>query len=338
MRHANMCGMLSGCVVMAMLAQPALAAHQTGISGVRSYATAIFPGAEAFIVVTNDVINTQNASGGGNFTGGGLTPGGFTNFASVTASAGGRSAEVNALSSLEQGRMGVSSVVTDTFPQVTTGASSELFEVIWFTNTTAQSLPLAYQITLDGSISGVPNKGWYLGGNMSSGGSGSANQNGIFVRLGDSNGPLSLSPDTAFRVGYNHATGYYQQDTLGNAASWTVTGLAGNNFNGGPWNFSISTNLWVPPGETTLQLLPVLYLTSCGSGTGVCDLGNTARVSFGAVPDGLSWNSQSGRFLTGFGTGAVPEPASWAMLITGLGLTGAVARRQRAAVTASQTA
>jgi hypothetical protein len=32
------------------------------------------------------------------------------------------------------------------------------------------------------------------------------------------------------------------------------------------------------------------------------------------------------------GTGAVPEPASWAMLIAGFGLTGAAARRRRSMV------
>jgi hypothetical protein len=321
---------LTGGVMLLLLAAPAGAAHVSGTSGVRSYATATFPGASGFIVVTNDTVSTQSAGGGASVAGGGLTPGGFTNFANVIASADGRSAQVNALSSLEQGRMGVSSVTVDGFPQVTSGGSSELFEMIWFTNTTAQSLPLLYSITLDGSITGVPDKGWYLGGNMSSGGSGAANANGTFVRLGDGNGPLSASPDTAFRVGYNHITGFFQQDTLGNAASWTVTGLAGNNFNGGPWNLSISTTLWVPPGETSLQLLPILNLTSCGSGTGVCDLGNTARVSFGALPSGLSWTSQSGLFLSGLDNGAVPEPASWGLLIAGFGLTGAVARRRRA--------
>jgi hypothetical protein len=35
--------------------------------------------------------------------------------------------------------------------------------------------------------------------------------------------------------------------------------------------------------------------------------------------------------LPGGGTGVVPEPASWAMLITGFGLVGAAARRRRAA-------
>jgi hypothetical protein len=34
---------------------------------------------------------------------------------------------------------------------------------------------------------------------------------------------------------------------------------------------------------------------------------------------------------------AVPEPASWAMLITGFGLTGAVLRRRRMATTRSET-
>jgi hypothetical protein len=316
-------------MIMAVLAGPALAAHVPGTSGVRSRATATFPGASGDIIVTNDTIGPQNVFGSVSLAGGGLTPGGFTNFASANAAASGRSAQVNALTSLEQGRMGVSSVVVDTFPQAVSGAAAELFEVIWFTNTTTQTLPLQYRITLDGSITGVPDKGWYLGGNMSSLASAAANSQGVRVRLGDANGPQSLSVDTSFRVGYNYINGFYQQDTLGNAAWWTVTGLPGNNFNGGPWNLSISTILWVPPGETSVQLLPQLWLTSCGAGTGICDLGNTAKISFGALPGGLTWASQSGLFLSGLTTPGIPEPASWAMLIAGFGLTGAMARRRR---------
>ncbi|WP_235890256.1 PEPxxWA-CTERM sorting domain-containing protein [Sandaracinobacter neustonicus] len=61
---------------------------------------------------------------------------------------------------------------------------------------------------------------------------------------------------------------------------------------------------------------------------------NTARLSISA-PNG-SFTSESGDFLgfdkTPTQSGAVPEPATWAMLIAGFGLVGAAARRRRSAV------
>lgn len=58
---------------------------------------------------------------------------------------------------------------------------------------------------------------------------------------------------------------------------------------------------------------------------------NTGSISIGKVA-GVSFTSDSGVFLTkaGGAVGGVPEPASWAMLIAGFGLTGATLRRRRA--------
>jgi hypothetical protein len=64
------------------------------------------------------------------------------------------------------------------------------------------------------------------------------------------------------------------------------------------------------------------------------DFSNTSTIGIQA-PTGGSFTSSSGEFL-GFaqtpGTGVVPEPASWAMLIAGFGLVGATMRRRRAAL------
>ncbi len=58
-----------------------------------------------------------------------------------------------------------------------------------------------------------------------------------------------------------------------------------------------------------------------GSTTGSDDL------QFG---DGTGFANAAGRYFSlEFSSGAVPEPASWAMLITGFGLTGATMRRRR---------
>jgi hypothetical protein len=60
--------------------------------------------------------------------------------------------------------------------------------------------------------------------------------------------------------------------------------------------------------------------------------GSTSKL-FLDLPTNVSFVSNSGVLLQG-NAGAVPEPASWAMLISGFGLVGAVARRRRITVAA----
>ncbi|MBI1200442.1 MAG: PEP-CTERM sorting domain-containing protein [Phenylobacterium sp.] len=48
------------------------------------------------------------------------------------------------------------------------------------------------------------------------------------------------------------------------------------------------------------------------------------------APSGVDYSSASGVFLTD--TGAVPEPATWAVMILGFGLAGGTLRRRRAIV------
>jgi hypothetical protein len=61
-----------------------------------------------------------------------------------------------------------------------------------------------------------------------------------------------------------------------------------------------------------------------------CDYGNTAKFALSLAP-GTSFSSDSGVFLQGSGpVGGVPEPASWALMLVGLGVVGAALRRRRA--------
>jgi hypothetical protein len=61
--------------------------------------------------------------------------------------------------------------------------------------------------------------------------------------------------------------------------------------------------------------------------------GNTSSLNL-ILPNSVTFTSASGTFLSGVGPGAggVPEPASWAMLIMGFGLTGGMMRRRRMAI------
>lgn len=70
----------------------------------------------------------------------------------------------------------------------------------------------------------------------------------------------------------------------------------------------------------------------CFVGNGVCGgAGNRISITTSTFGDGIA---QRGLQQIGVASGAVPEPASWAMLIAGFGLVGAVSRRRQAVVAA----
>ena len=146
--------------------------------------------------------------------------------------------------------------------------------------------------------------------------------------------------------------------------TYKFTALSSFNFdlnNGdGPQQFSGSFQFTVPSAISTDTTIPAASLTSCsyiGSISGVVPCASqdflfgivpgNLTVSFGTPGIGIyyyfnaaasttagTWNtvifgaSQQGILETSFGS-AVPEPASWAMLIAGFGLVGAMRRRQR---------
>jgi hypothetical protein len=69
-----------------------------------------------------------------------------------------------------------------------------------------------------------------------------------------------------------------------------------------------------------------LILEAIANSGSTSDFSNTASIQI-FTPPGAIFTSESGQFLAG--ANAVPEPGSWAMLITGFGLVGAIARRSR---------
>ena len=90
----------------------------------------------------------------------------------------------------------------------------------------------------------------------------------------------------------------------------------------------------IAPGVHTVDITAFLELSS-GFG-GALDYGNTGALKFGALADGVSFTSESGVFRPGAlqipgaggGTGAVPEPTTWALMIAGFGLAGTALRRR----------
>lgn len=59
------------------------------------------------------------------------------------------------------------------------------------------------------------------------------------------------------------------------------------------------------------------------------DFGHTLHFNW-TLPEGVYARSESGQFLSDVPAAAVPEPAAWAMMIMGFGVSGAALRRRRA--------
>jgi hypothetical protein len=72
--------------------------------------------------------------------------------------------------------------------------------------------------------------------------------------------------------------------------------------------------------------IPVDFALALNATNVALDYTNTGSISIGHVA-GVSFTSDSGVFLTG--AGAVPEPASWALLVVGFGVVGLASRRRR---------
>ena len=121
------------------------------------------------------------------------------------------------------------------------------------------------------------------------------------------------------------ADGYFNQAWYnGGQASDFVVSASGTP-GSGPFSGGISTTIAIPTGMSKLGFALTLDL-SCRVADTVCNFGNTGAFSFGELPDGLSYTSDSGVLFT---AAAVPEPAGWALMALGLGLVGAVARGRR---------
>ena len=117
---------------------------------------------------------------------------------------------------------------------------------------------------------------------------------------------------------------------LGNGGDSSIFGQSGwvsyswNNSNSSRTKF---TGIYALSGAS--QTLGIYNYLQGESGNGGASLyGHTSALSFN-LPSNVNFTSNSGVFLQGLGTpGGVPEPASWALMIAGFGLTGAAMRRR----------
>lgn len=119
-------------------------------------------------------------------------------------------------------------------------------------------------------------------------------------------------------------------DGLGNF--FGVTSAGGHRNRGTIFRFNASglTTVHSFAGRDGLQPFGDLVLDGSGTLFGTTILGGTS-ISNGLGGNGTIFRFSNAATAAAFsGTPAVPEPASWAMLIAGFGLTGAALRRRRA--------
>lgn len=93
---------------------------------------------------------------------------------------------------------------------------------------------------------------------------------------------------------------------------WTVTGSG--------LNRTMQSALIFSPGSTIVDISALLNV-NCNGGS-LCDFSHTAGFTFGNLPAGLTWTSESGVFLAGEPSQGVPEPATWSLIMAGVAALG----------------
>lgn len=102
------------------------------------------------------------------------------------------------------------------------------------------------------------------------------------------------------------------------------------NFGGNVYGYDIT----VPVGQITLDVFELLSANAYGA---TVDYSHTSTLSL-VLPEGVTYTSASGTFLSEADPSAVPEPATWAMMIAGVGAVGFAIRRRKAATRLSYAA
>jgi hypothetical protein len=188
-----------------------------------------------------------------------------------------------------------------------TTATASIVEYLRFTNATASVLALAATYKVSSVISGE-----YPDGDFS-----------ISTDL------YNGTPDYGFYLTYNR--GYYGYPTF--AAAYDVGTLV--NTSAVPVvidanNMRFDLVFQIQPGVSAM-FLNNGSTARCFRGVG-CDLAIATVLAFSPVlPAGLTVETSSRQAFAGLpGSGAVPEPSSWIMLICGFGLAGTAMRRRTA--------
>ncbi|MBC9882065.1 PEP-CTERM sorting domain-containing protein [Bradyrhizobium sp. INPA01-394B] len=201
------------------------------------------------------------------------------------------------------------------------GASGSIGDNVTFKNTSGSAVSLALSFSVHGTFAG-PNPG-------------DRHWADAFLQFYSSRGPGAVEL-ISLRGGPQSFTDYYAhyqyQGEGGPYTAFTDNGGAApsatlvDHSTASLLDATIGATLYIPSGISTIDIGARLDTNCRGSWT--CDLSNTGILSFGSLPDGVSFTSDSGQFLTG-NVGAVPEPSTWAMMILGFAGIGSLAYRRR---------
>ncbi len=160
----------------------------------------------------------------------------------------------------------------------------------------------------------------------------------IYLAIGSPTRNISFASSGQEITGYAQVNawgdGYFDQQWL-NAGVATAADFTSSTFGsttGGPFGGSLFTTIAIPTGISQLGFAFTLDL-GCRVSNSACDFSNTSSFSFGDLPTGLSWTSDSGVLFSALEPepqpGAVPEPATWAMMIGGFAAVGGSLRNRR---------
>lgn len=292
--------------------------------------------AQAAVHIVNGVVQDSRTGPGGTIDAGPLAPGATGVFAAATQPGGSNGgdylyAESHAAANLADGtlRGSVFSVGPNNFGTPGGGSQTRLDDTVYFTNITGGDLLVRFTLSFEGVLSD-PFEG-NPGGNVSLGLScayyNCFNDAGASIRFASH---PSRAADGNMNYYFSESgPSYFGENIYGGMNDFFQTGLDPLNGIDGNVIGYITTGLLIPTGETSMGFSAVMNLY-CGGGSS-CSFGHTARLGFGDLPEGLSFSSASGVFLTDTGvpSGAVPEPATWAMMIAGFAFAGSALRRQR---------
>jgi PEP-CTERM motif len=213
-------------------------------------------------------------------------------------------------------------VITQAAPSIAGSPLSDSLtqfdDTVFFTNTTGSSLNLDLTYSFDGTAAVLQQKtltGLAILQLLSCG-----NASGERINFA-STGKLanvagySVFDDTGVTSVYDQFSGQ-TLDTLGFTVATNTNGIGS----------ILKTTLVIPVGETSLGIRNYLFLQGIYAAS--ADFGHTSRFNFGPLANGLSFTSASGVFLRGNVAAAVPEPATWAMMLFGFALIGSTLRRR----------